>query len=211
MEDIYPLRRKPNAVAEFERKPGLVCMCCRMVSHRRCAGCGAGGLAGVVGRHTILRTAFAWRAMHPLQIVYEQVDPLGEQDWRGLPEAEQAERLESLLAAERMRGCAARRRWRAPAVRVEEASYQFVWQCHTCSPTAEPIAVSGGFALYTDPRQALSRPGLIAITSPGWLGRMDEAQAFWRARLTGNGRGCRAAVRERSGCLPIPGATRRKP
>jgi len=152
-----------------------------------------GAWQAVVGRHTILRTAFAWEGLaHPLQIVYEQVDlPWEEQDWRGLPEAEQAERLESLLAAERMHGFAPNQAplARCLLVRVEEASYQFVWQCHHLLTDGWSLSLlfQEVFAHYTDPRQALSaaRPYRDYIA---WLARQDgqEAQAFWRARLNGS-------------------------
>src|SRR5262245_49518213 len=60
----------------------------------------------VVDRHPILRTAFVWEKIEkPVQGVVQRVKlPIEKLDWRGLPQAEQADRLQRYLRTERERG-----------------------------------------------------------------------------------------------------------
>src|SRR5437867_13229908 len=57
-------------------------------------------------RHAILRTGFRWEGLDaPQQQVHRQVRlHVEEEDWRGLPEQEQQNRLEARFQAERSQG-----------------------------------------------------------------------------------------------------------
>src|SRR5262245_55100814 len=58
------------------------------------------------GRHSILRTAFAWEGLaEPLQAVLRTVSiPCAQEDWRGLPDEDRQERFQQFLADDRRRG-----------------------------------------------------------------------------------------------------------
>ena len=88
----------------------------------------------VVTRHPILRTLFLWEQRDkPLQVVRQRVKlPWMQHDWRGLSPAEQKERLEIFLEADRDRGFELSR---APLMRlfliqVAEDAYHFIWSRH---------------------------------------------------------------------------------
>lgn len=150
----------------------------------------------VVNRHSILRTAFeSERLNEPLQIVYRQVSlPWVQQDWRGLPHAEQEERLESFLRSDRERGFELSQAplTRIALFRVAENTYQVVWSHHhlQIDGWSWPLVLKEVSTFYEalcrgeDLRCADSYPFGNYIE---WLQRQDlsKAEAFWRQNLKG--------------------------
>ena len=150
----------------------------------------------VVERHPILRTLFLWEQRDkPLQVVRQRVKlPWMQHDWRGLSPAEQQERLEVFLEADRDRGFELSR---APLMRlfliqVAEDAYHFIWSRHhllldmwSGSLVLKDVcafykAFQQGEDLYLEP--APSYRDYIA-----WLRRQDlsRAEVFWRQGLKG--------------------------
>ena len=150
----------------------------------------------VVARHTILRTAFRWEGLQePVQDVYEAVDlEFDVQDIRGLSPAEQNERLEAHLAADRHRGFDISK---PPLIRVavllaSEHETILVWPLHHLLLDAFSCAMilKEVFAFY----EASIEGKDVDLDSPrpyrayiDWLQRQDMAAAerFWREFLKG--------------------------
>jgi thioesterase domain-containing protein len=88
----------------------------------------------VVGRHAVLRTAFAWEGLQkPLQVVRQRVElPWSECDWRDVPAAEQEARWQAWAAADRDAPfdltCAPLMRF--GLIRVAADRYRCAWSCH---------------------------------------------------------------------------------
>ena len=150
----------------------------------------------VVERHPILRTLFLWEQRdQPLQVVRRRVKlPWVQHDWRGLSPAEQQERLEVFLDADRDRGFELSRAplMRLSLIQVAEDVYHFIWSRHhllldmwSGSLVREEVfafyqAFQRGEVLHLEP----ARPYRDYIT---WLRRQDlsRAEVFWRQRLKG--------------------------
>src|SRR5688572_30462781 len=88
----------------------------------------------VVGHFPVFRTAFSYaNRQQPYQILLRQVDfTIEHEDWRGVPEAAQAARFESYLAAKQRAGFDFNQ---APLMtvgllRVAEEKYHLVWTHH---------------------------------------------------------------------------------
>jgi hypothetical protein len=150
----------------------------------------------LVERHPVLRTAFAWKRLDKtLQFVHRQVHlPLERQDWRELSPAEQKERLETFLQAERRRGFNLSQ---APLVRlalVQTApdAHYFVWSHHhllfdgwSMSLLLKEVMIFyQAFCQGQDVQLPPSRPYRDYIA---WLQQQDtaEAERFWRQTLRG--------------------------
>ncbi|HEX3529425.1 MAG TPA: amino acid adenylation domain-containing protein [Thermoanaerobaculia bacterium] len=138
LEDVYelsPMQRE--MLAQTLRSPGSGVYCVQL--HGRLSGpldraAFARAWAAVIDRHPVLRTAFHWRELEkPVQTVWRQASlSLHQDDWRGLPAAEQAKRLEDFLLADRQRGFALDR---APLLRIAvfhagPDSWRFVLSVH---------------------------------------------------------------------------------
>ncbi len=160
----------------------------------------------VVERHTALRTAFLWEGLErPLQVVLRHVElPWAEEDWRGVPEAEQELRLLDLLESERLRGLDPARapllRW--VLVRRTETELDLVWLVHhlILDGWSVPRLLSDLFAAYAAFREGRSlemAPAPPFRSYVAWLGSRDLARAekAWRAELAGF-----------SQSVPLPGA-----
>jgi len=148
----------------------------------------------VIERHAVLRTLFAWeKRERPLQLVRERIAlPWAQHDWRGA--ADQDERLEGLLEADRARGfdLAQAPLMRLTLIQRADEAYWFVWSLHhllldgwsTSIIFRELLqfynAFRQGEALHLEP----PRPYRDYIA---WLQRQDlsKAEAFWKEALAG--------------------------
>ncbi len=88
----------------------------------------------VINRHSILRTSFFWENIEkPLQVVHSQVQlPIEQLDWRNLSPAEQEERLEDYLEADRTKGfeLSLAPLIRLALIRQSEDFYQYILSFH---------------------------------------------------------------------------------
>ena len=150
----------------------------------------------VVGRHPVLRTAFAWRNVEkPLQVVGRSATPVWDrQDWRALSPPDQAERLEAYLDADRRQGFRLEKAplMRFALLRLGDDSYKFVWSHqHLLLDGWSVFLVLGEVLAYYD---AFARGGDLELPLPrpygdyiAWLQRQDlsRAESFWRRALAG--------------------------
>ena len=87
-------------------------------------------------RHSVLRTTFHWDGLEkPLQAVRPEVSlDWHEEDWRGLPEAEQQRRLDAFIDSDSERGFDLTRLplMRLHLVRITDDSHYFHWSFHHC-------------------------------------------------------------------------------
>jgi amino acid adenylation domain-containing protein len=153
----------------------------------------------VVDRHPVLRTAFEWLELdEPVQVVYAPFPLTWEHhDWRGLPAAEQAERLAEHLRIDRRRGFDLST---PPLLRLaliqlgeEEAeTCQLVWTHHHAilDGWSLPILLRELFSCYA--AASSGRPAVLPPARPyrdfiAWLNgqSLADAEAFWRAELAG--------------------------
>ncbi|MCP5425314.1 MAG: amino acid adenylation domain-containing protein [Gammaproteobacteria bacterium] len=149
----------------------------------------------LVERHGILRTLFLWERQKPLQVVLKRAElPWVEQDWRDSTEAQQAERLEEWLAADRRLGFALDRAplLRVGLLRLAEQRYQLVLSYHHALLEGWSWALLSRevFEIYRllragqEPDWPAPRPYRDYIV---WLQRQDPraAESFWREQLKG--------------------------
>ncbi|HDQ71156.1 MAG TPA: amino acid adenylation domain-containing protein [Chloroflexi bacterium] len=151
---------------------------------------------GLIDRHPILRTLFAWEGYDKtFQVVQRRVEvPWQQQAWRGMEDVERRERLDAFLQADRARGFDVSQ---APLIRLtliqeDEARHQFVWSHHhlLLDGWSVFLLLEEVFDLYAALRRGRQpsapdrRPYRDYIA---WLGQQDEqgAQAFWRQALAG--------------------------
>jgi thioesterase domain-containing protein len=167
-------------------------------------------------RHPALRTAFVWEGLkQPLQVVRRRVAvPFESHDLRGLePSARQA-RAAELLTAQRQRAFdpAQAPLFRVLLLRLEDALWQMVWDCHHLVTDGWSVPLVIGEVLRD---QAAIRVGKSPAADRGpplrdyvaWLLKQDQAAAddYWRCRLEGFEPPGRLPV-ERSGVgLDVPG------
>src|SRR5882724_8964136 len=195
LADVYELSPMQQVLlAETLRSPGSGVYCVQF--HGRLSGpLDTAALrrawTAVIDRHPALRTAFDWKEPEkPLQRVWQEIEvPWQEDDWRALPAAEQASRLEDFLAADRRRGFAldAAPLLRLALFRLGPDACRFVFTVHhllldgwCMAPLfAEVMAQYGA-----TPRLPEPRPYRDFIA---WLERQDtaEAERFWRQELAG--------------------------
>ena len=148
----------------------------------------------VVDRHAILRTFFVWdNIKSPVQAVLRQVElPVHHLDWRGLPHAEQQQRLMALLEEDKLLGFDMSRAplMRLTLIRKAEDAYQVIWTFHhilldgwsVSLFTSEVAAIYSALSHGVAPRLDLSIPYRNYIV---WLQQQNFAQAesFWRQAL----------------------------
>ncbi|MFT0516998.1 non-ribosomal peptide synthetase [Pseudomonas faucium] len=150
----------------------------------------------VVARHEALRASFSWNAGEAmLQIIHKPgKTPVDYQDWRGLDEAAQEQRLQALHKEEREAGFELLREapFHLRLVRVDEERYWFMMSNHHILIDAwcRSLLMNDFFELY----QALGEGRQAQLPVPpryrdyiGWLQRqdLDEARGWWQANLAG--------------------------
>jgi amino acid adenylation domain-containing protein len=150
----------------------------------------------VIERHAVLRASFFWQDLDkPVQVVRRTVaTPLEYQDWRGLSEAEQDERLKALLLTERETRFDITR---APLMRIlivqvaDEVSH-FIWSYHHLLMDGwskyhvlrEVVSLYDAFCEGKDLQLGRPRSYRDYIS---WLKHQDKSgtEAFWRDALRG--------------------------
>src|ERR1700754_924610 len=150
----------------------------------------------VVKRHQMLRTSFAWaRADKAVQVVHKQLDyNPNEQDWRGLPDAEQQDRLEKLITYDQANGFdpSVAPLTRLTVCRTADDTYQIVLSYHhlVLDSWSLPLILKEIAAIYGE--YSNGRSINLAPPQPykkfiGWLKQQDKAAAlaFWKQSLQG--------------------------
>ena len=150
----------------------------------------------VIERHPILRTSFAWEGLEqPLQIVHEEIElSWDEQDWRGLPAAEQQARLQTFLSEDQQRGFELTK---APLMsfalfQTSDDACRLVWTSHhlLLDGWSGPLVLKEAFDFYG----AYCRGENLELKQPrpfrdyiAWLQAQDltRAETFWRENLQG--------------------------
>lgn len=202
IESIYPASRQQKGML-FETlsaaQPGI--------HMERLAGRLAGPLdlaaferawQRVAARHSVLRTAFAWKGQEePLQVVVERIKlQLEVQDLRGLPAGEQEAALGHYLAADLAQGFDMSKPplMRLALFRTGEAEHRLVWTHHhvLMDGWCRPLVVGEVMSFY----QAFSRGQELDLPPVrpyrdyiAWLrgkeAEMPGAESFWRETLSG--------------------------
>jgi amino acid adenylation domain-containing protein len=149
----------------------------------------------VIERHQILRTAFV-RQKHDrlLQVVWREVKvPWQTFDWRGVPAAEQSERLNAFLEADRKQGFDFSRAplLRMTLIRLTDETAEFICSHHhvLLDGWSTGIVLKELLSFYKSDGAALPDPPAPRPYKDfiAWLERQDLAQAeqFWRKTLKG--------------------------
>jgi amino acid adenylation domain-containing protein/non-ribosomal peptide synthase protein (TIGR01720 family) len=153
----------------------------------------------VVERHAILRTGFLWeRLEHPVQVVRRGVRvQIHEEDWRGLDESLQAERLQAYKRAEQARGfdLTAAPLMRLAVMQVSDAAWQVVWTHHHLLTDGWCLSLVLREVFDAYEAQAAGGRRVSREKSPSyrdyieWLQKQDlgAAREYWTGRLAGFG------------------------
>jgi amino acid adenylation domain-containing protein/non-ribosomal peptide synthase protein (TIGR01720 family) len=150
----------------------------------------------VVERQPIFRTAFVWEGLkEPVQVVRRHVRlDMQQEDWRGLTQEQQRERLESFLQRDRATGFNLSQ---APLahlalMRLTEKSHQFILSYHhlLLDGWSSSLLFRELFALYEalrDGRELDRQPGRPYRDYIAWLEQHDVSkhEAYWRRTLKG--------------------------
>ena len=140
----------------------------------------------VVDRHAVLRTTFHWENLEqPLQLVHRKVTlSWHEEDWRGLADGEQQQRLDSFIQRDQERAFDLTRPplMRLSLIRIADDAHYFHWSFHHCLLDGWCInlvvkEVLDFYEAYSNQRKLdLKRPrpyrDYIA-----WLGQQDLSRA----------------------------------
>jgi amino acid adenylation domain-containing protein len=150
----------------------------------------------VVDRHSILRTSFMWEGLEqPQQVVLRRVQvPFEQQDWSSFSPAEQEQRINDYVAADRARGFDLAT---APLIRLSLFQlapdlYRFVFSRHhlVLDRWSRALLLKDFFAIY----EALAKEHEARLEAPkpfgdyvAWLAAQDlgAAEDFWRTSLGG--------------------------
>ncbi|WP_129933703.1 MULTISPECIES: non-ribosomal peptide synthetase [unclassified Pseudomonas] len=150
----------------------------------------------VVARHEALRASFSWNSGEAmLQIIHKPGNlAVDYQDWRGLAEDAQEQRLQALHKQEREAGFAllSEAPFHLRLVRVADERYWFMMSNHHILIDAwcRSLLMNDFFEVY----QALGEGRQAQLPVPpryrdyiGWLQRqgLDDARAWWQANLAG--------------------------
>jgi amino acid adenylation domain-containing protein/non-ribosomal peptide synthase protein (TIGR01720 family) len=200
LEDRYPLSPVQQGMlfhTLYEPDSGVYCsqLACRFRGDLNVEAF-LGAWRAVLNRHSVLRSSIEWQEEAvPLQVVSREARlDLQKQDWRGLDQAGQNERLEEFLSRERRSGFDLTG---APLMRLAlfslgEDEHQFSWTCHHALMDGWSLAtvVKEVFALYEAACQGhdlhLAKPGQFKEYVE-WLKEQDlsRAERFWREELDG--------------------------
>src|SRR5690242_4073447 len=149
----------------------------------------------VLRRHSILRTAFAWKEMEqPLQVIFREAwVRIQTEDWRGSP-SDQKQKLEQYLETDRKKGfnLGEAPLLRLGLLRVEEERYYFIFSFHhlLLDGWSKALVLKEVKAYY----DAYIAGMELKLPEPrpyreylNWLQKQDlgEAEAWWRGRLRG--------------------------
>ncbi|WP_026328723.1 condensation domain-containing protein [Streptomyces sulphureus] len=150
----------------------------------------------VVGRHPVLRSAFAWERLDkPLQMVHREAPVDFEMlDWRGLPADELAAREERLLQGDREQGFVLSRPplMRFYLARLDGGRHRFVVSVHhlVLDGWATGVVLKEVAAAYT--ALCAGKPVDLPTVRPfrtyiDWLREKDPetAETYWRRQLKG--------------------------
>ncbi|MBV9774521.1 MAG: amino acid adenylation domain-containing protein, partial [Gemmatimonadetes bacterium] len=151
---------------------------------------------GTADRHAVLHSGFVWEGLdRPLQVVHGRAElPFREEDWRGLPESEQAERLREFLRSDREQGFEVARAplMRMALFRLRDDLYRMVWTHHhlITDGWSLPLVfrdVVTLFDAYARGEELRLPPAPAYRDYVAWLGERDLAAAerFWREELAG--------------------------
>ncbi|WNG46961.1 amino acid adenylation domain-containing protein [Archangium minus] len=149
-----------------------------------------------VAAFPILRTAMVWEDVEePLQVVLEEVElPLVQEDWRGIPAAEQEARFTSWLEEDHRRGVdlGTPPLMRLSLLRTGDSAHRFVFSHHhiLLDGWSVPLLIRQVFVLYESlvrgltPRVEQGRPFRDYIE---WIQErgLEESERFWRQSLAG--------------------------
>ncbi len=150
----------------------------------------------VVARHEALRASFSWNSGEAmLQIIHKPGNlAVDYQDWRGLADDAQEQRLQALHKQEREAGFAllSEAPFHLRLVRVADERYWFMMSNHHILIDAwcRSLLMNDFFEVY----QALGEGRQAQLPVPpryrdyiGWLQRqgLDDARAWWQANLAG--------------------------
>ncbi|HEX7240703.1 MAG TPA: amino acid adenylation domain-containing protein, partial [Longimicrobiaceae bacterium] len=152
---------------------------------------------GVVRRHAVLRTGFAWDdgIERPFQVVRRGAElRVRREDWRGLSGADQDARMEAFLDADRAEGFDPARPplMRVGLFRLADERRRLVWTHHhiLLDGWSIPLVFRDLVALYdayAGGREAALVPNHAYRDYIAWLLRQDlaAAEGFWREALAG--------------------------
>lgn len=147
-------------------------------------------------RHPILRTSFRWEDLdEPLQQVHRDTAvSFHEQDWRGLSQREQEDRLNSYLQSDRHGGFALNHPplMRVELLRLAESHYDFIWTFHHALLDGESLLLVlkelfGYYEAFSQDQDIEREPPLPYRDYIDWLGRQDfgKARNYWQEQLRG--------------------------
>ena len=147
-------------------------------------------------RHEALRSFLLWEGWErPLAVVCSQVElPWREEDWRGLDETQQRQRLAAFLGADRLRTFELSRPplVRLALLRTAASRYRLIWTFHQLilDGWSLPLLFGEVFALYdaeVSGRRAELPPPRRFSDFIRWLERQsrEAAESYWRERLRG--------------------------
>jgi non-ribosomal peptide synthase protein (TIGR01720 family) len=150
----------------------------------------------VVDRQTVLRTTFHWEELErPLQAVHHKVAlSWHEEDWRGLPDVEQQQRLDSFIENDSQRGfdLTVPPLMRLSLIRLADDVHYFHWSFHHALLDGWCInlvvkEVLDFYEAYSNERQLELQQPRPYRDYIAWLGQRDllQAEAFWRDALKG--------------------------
>ncbi|HYP19482.1 MAG TPA: amino acid adenylation domain-containing protein, partial [Chloroflexia bacterium] len=200
IEDIYPLSPMQrgmlfHSLYEPESDIYITQMTCELTGELEPeALCWA--WQQVIDRHTILRTAVEWEQVdEPLQVVVRRAElSIEQQDWRGMDEDEQRQKLGEHLREGRGRGFDFRRPplMRVGLMRLADNKHLFVWEHHhlLLDGWSTAALIQEVFSCY----EARTRGEQVRLDKRRpyrdyiqWVMRQDQskAQQYWQRELGG--------------------------